>query len=61
MINDLTDDELKETDLKTSQAFLFCFAASGMLLLLYLFLEYIARIFEVLITFSGGTACATVI
>ena len=57
----MSEEELAATDVKTSQAALACFAASGMLILLYLFLDYIAVIFEVYITVVGGVACAIVV
>jgi len=60
-IQSMTDEELNETEFKTWQAFLFCGGASTMLLVLYLFLDKIARIIEVLITFVGATGCATVL
>lgn len=57
----MTEEELAATDVKTSQAAIACFAASGMLLLLYLFLDYIQTIFELYITVAGGIACSVVI
>ena len=56
----MTAEEEEQTDLKLSQAVFFFFAASGMLLILYLFLDYLKDVFAVLILVSC-VGCANII
>ena len=61
IVEGMSDEELEATELQTSQALLFACGASAMLMFLYIFLEYIAGIFEVIITFTSSMAGSIII
>lgn len=61
LILEMSDEEIAETEFKSSQAVFFCFGASAMLLTLYYLLEYINHILTIFITLVCGFACGTVI
>ena len=51
IVTEMTDEELDETEFKAANAFYFFFAASFMLLTLYLFIDYIGKFLEVVTKF----------
>jgi hypothetical protein len=52
LVQDMTDEELEETQIKTYQAALFCLLASVMLVAIYLLLDYILDVFTIIVTFQ---------
>ena len=61
MVLEMTDDEIEETEFKSTQAVGFCFAASGMLLFLYFMVDKIYWLLEIGISIVSAVACSTVI
>lgn len=61
IVTEMTDEELEETEFKAANAVFFFFAASCMLLTLFLFLEYIGKVLEVVITLTSGFSVAVII
>jgi hypothetical protein len=61
IVTEMTDEELEGTEFKVANAIFFFFAASCMLLTLYLFIDYIGKFLEVIITFTSGMSVAVIV
>lgn len=57
----MTKDELEQTEFKSENAFYFCFGASFMLTILYLFMDYILVVLELLIVFIATMSVGMII